>query len=450
MRVGIRTSLLSIACVVAVSGAAHAAASVRSVGGTGTYQSASSAAASSAATSSVATPSTTSARAGSLRATGGYVRPTTATTSAANKMAKSGSTTSRVATAPRLSIGKYVGAPKSVSQSGGSRADERIETLERLIEQLETEKQVVLKDTRYITITNDEVTLNTENLIADLELHAGEDGRPVELDANNDTGIKWRYVAKAGEPEDTWRDLISWESIKNKIVTGDIAQINQNIENTVNDIQSQLAVINSSISTLNTEMDTKVDKNQGVGNVGRVLSVDATGHVTPGNIVYSQTEIDTFLNNIGDDLDTKENNAQGAANAGKVLAVGDNGDVAPKDISDAISVDMAGKVDKFQGVANSGKGLTVGADGNVGLTDLEFGSLAFQTTIDATNIPDRSITSQKIAEHAVTNTELATEISQAITDAAMLERFWAENAPGEDALLSIGPDGAPQWFLVAE
>ncbi len=467
MREGIRTSLISIVCAVAVSGVAHAAASVRSVGGTGTYSSATSATQS----------ATNTARAGSLRATGGYVRPS-ATVSGATKNATTtaktpATSTSRSGSGQRLSIGKYVGAPKSISQSGGGSGsdtirEERIENIERQIEQLEAEKQVALKDTRYITISNDEVTLNTDNLIADLELHPGADGRPVELDADNATGIKWRYVARDGETQESWRDLVSWDVIQQHVDFGDVnSYINTKVENiqtqlntmgeniatineTLTDKQSQIDNINSSISTINTNLETKLDKNQGTGAAGKVMMVDATGHITPGNVVYSTSEVDQLLDSVGDDLNQKLDKNQGAGNAGKVLAVGDDGDVITQDITSAIGVDVAGKVDKAQGTANAGKALQVGTDGNVTLSDAPLGNLAYTNNITAAEIADRSITSNKLAEGAVTSTELAASITTAITEASMLEKWWKENSPGEDALLSIDSNGKPQWFLIAE
>ena len=473
MREGIRTSLVAIVCAVAVSGAVHAAASVRNVGGTGSYSSATSA----------AQGATNTSRAGSLRATGSYVRPS-ATVSGATKAATGTaktSTSSRSGSGQRLSIGKYVGAPKSISQSGGAAGgsdtirEDRIENIEHQIEQLEAEKQVILKDTRYITISNDEVSLNTDNLIADLELRPGADGRPVELNADNDTGIKWRYVAREGESQEAWRDLVSWDVIQRHVdfgdvnsyintkvdniqtqldtIAGDISTINNDISTineTLTDKQSQIDNINSSISTINTNMETKLDKNQGTGASGKVMMVDATGHITPGNVVYSTSEVDQLLDSVGDDLDKKLDKNQDRANAGKVLAIGDDGDVVARDITGAIGVDIAGKVDKAQGAANAGKALQVGDDGTVTLSDTPLGNLAYTNNITAADIADRSITSNKLAEGAVTSTELAASITNAITEASALERWWHENSPGEDALLSIGPDGEPQWFLIAE
>ena len=168
MRMCFNTSLISVLTAAALCSDAFAAASVRSIGGAGTLSSTSSAAAE------------TSARAGSLRATGGSVRTTpvsSATKSATGTMPATTTNISRAASAPRLSIGKYVGVPKSISEKGTANiTEDRISEIERQIEKLETEKQMVLKNSDYITVVNNEVLLNTERLIADLEISDGTDG----------------------------------------------------------------------------------------------------------------------------------------------------------------------------------------------------------------------------------------------------------------------------------
>lgn len=189
MREGLKTSLLSIVCVVVASTSAFAAASVRNVGGAGTYSSAASAASST---------QTTTARAGSLRSTGTYVRPTTKTATSTKKSGDSSSpattsATSRSASVPRLSIGKYLGAAKSISSEGSRGGDsgiseERIEALERSVQQLETEKQIVLKDTDYITIQNDEIILDVEKLRTDLNY------KMVLMDVR----LKWMLIMTLG------------------------------------------------------------------------------------------------------------------------------------------------------------------------------------------------------------------------------------------------------------
>lgn len=413
MREGIRTSLLSIACVVAVSTGAYAAASVRSVGGAGTYPSAASAA-----------TTTTAARAGSLRATTGSVRTTQtsgATKSATGTMPATTTNVSRAASMPRLSIGKYVGVPKSISQQGsGSVTEDRISEIERQIERLETEKQIVLQSSDYITVHDNEVLLNTERLISDLQIRSGEDGREVELDADNNEGIKWRYVARDGEPENTWQTLVTWSAIADHI---DLTEMNDYVDNSITNLKQELTA----------DLDKKVDKEQGTQYAGQVLTVDATGHVTPGNIVYSTTEVDQFIENIGDDLDTKVDKAQGPDNAGKVLVVGSDGMVTTGNVD---IPDVSGKVDKAQGSANAGKTLVVNASGNVDLSDETLGALAYKDQVSTDDIADASVTRAKAAD------DIAGVLSWA--------EWWKENSPGENALLSVDADGNQQWFYVVE
>lgn len=105
MKNELKISTLSIVCVLcatAVSGA-WGAASVRSLGGAGTYTSASDAASAGAS--------------GAMRGGSVRVTPSTGKTTTVAKPVGSSTTTGRVATTPRLSIGKYL--PGGTSISGG-------------------------------------------------------------------------------------------------------------------------------------------------------------------------------------------------------------------------------------------------------------------------------------------------------------------------------------------
>ena len=111
MKHDLKISRLAIICVLctAVSGA-YGASSVRALGGAGTYASASDAA---AAGSDSAANSTASVRGGSLRVT-----PNSGASGTATSISTSNTTSGRVATSPRLSIGHYLGGGTAVS--GGS------------------------------------------------------------------------------------------------------------------------------------------------------------------------------------------------------------------------------------------------------------------------------------------------------------------------------------------
>ncbi len=215
-------------CASAVSGA-FGAASVRSLGGAGTYSSASSAA------GGAPSGAVSAARAGSMRVsasggTGGSVAPNRGTT-----------TTGRVATAPRLSIGKYLGGGTSVSggssiknqkpggstssSSGGGSMDPGVMSdLEGRVDQLEgqianiyvkddvdsmlQDKQNVLTPVDdYIEIKNDEIYLNVDALREGLEVIAGKDGREVEI-GSNATHLLWRYKG-----DTAWQNLIALADI---------------------------------------------------------------------------------------------------------------------------------------------------------------------------------------------------------------------------------------------
>ena len=223
MKNNTKISIFAIVCAACatVSGA-DAASSVRSLGGAGTYSSASAA--------SNAT-STGTARAGSLRVT-----PTagkTGTTATAKPVAAT--TTGRVATTPRLSIGKYLGGATSVSGGssvrpepgeGGTTDPSVVADLRRQIDQLQRDteelrqaddslssqlgdKQDTLEPTLngFIVIDNttNQIYVDVDGLKDEIGSIAGQDGREVEI-GSNDNDLLWRY---AGEGDADWRILIS-------------------------------------------------------------------------------------------------------------------------------------------------------------------------------------------------------------------------------------------------
>ena len=240
MKHDLKISRLAIICVLctAVSGA-YGASSVRALGGAGTYASASDAA---AAGSGSAANSTASVRGGSLRVT-----PNSGASGTSTSISTSNTTSGRVATTPRLSIGHYLGGGTAVSggsslrpsgggssSSGGGSSSggdtnpdvsglrQDVDDLMREVEDLHTadsdihESIDILRDETqgklipgadgYIIIEDDnEIFVDIEALQADLNLVAGQDGREVEL-GSNDTHLLWRYV---GEGYYDWRELIA-------------------------------------------------------------------------------------------------------------------------------------------------------------------------------------------------------------------------------------------------
>ena len=236
MKKDLKISRLAIICVLctAVSGA-YGASSVRNLGGSGTYTSVSSAA-------SAGTGGTSSVRGGSLRVT-----PSAGQSGSSTTIDAGTTTTGRVATSPRLSIGHYLGGATSVSggsslrpqtpgsssggsSSGGDISDsdlaglrDQIDQLGRDVEDLRTADDNIndalsgKQDTLYpgedgfIIIDDDtnEIFVDVDALEQELEMVAGQDGREVEL-GSNDTDLLWRYV---GESDSDWNVLISKSEI---------------------------------------------------------------------------------------------------------------------------------------------------------------------------------------------------------------------------------------------
>ena len=226
-----RIAIVCVLCTAAVSGA-YAASSVRSLGGSGTYTSASSAA------SAGSSGATTAVRGGSLRVT-----PSSGQSGSSTTISAGTTTSGRVATSPRLSIGQYLGGATSVSgggsslrpgtgsgSSGGGSSSgggmdpdvagevlTAIDDIRRDVDALfdadtNLQDQVSAKqDMLYpaadgfiiIDDSTNEIFVDVDALEQELEMVAGEDGREVEL-GSNDTDLLWRYV---GDPE--WNILIS-------------------------------------------------------------------------------------------------------------------------------------------------------------------------------------------------------------------------------------------------
>ncbi len=197
MKNELKISTLSIVCVLcaAIAAPAFGASSVRSLGGAGTYSSASSAAA-------AKSNSTSNSTANSVR--GGSLRVDDAATSSSRLSA------SRAATTPRLSIGKYLGGSTAVSggsslrpgesaggSSGGSdvsgNLQNRIKVLEEFMGYSSTGDNIPeqLKDIQLDVdaLAADLANLTgavTEVVYADGELTVTQDGKDTVFDLSQD------------------------------------------------------------------------------------------------------------------------------------------------------------------------------------------------------------------------------------------------------------------------
>lgn len=229
MKKDLKISTVAIVCVLcAAVSAAHGASSVRTLGGAGTYSSA-------AAASGTPTSSAT-ARGGSVRVTPTVNRVSSGTV---NNSASAGVTTTRVATTPRLSIGKYLGGgtavsggssikPQNPGTSGGSssggvdpsvaaalRSDvdqlrRDVDTLhdadDALSDKLQNKQNSLLpKADGFVLIddTTNEISVDVENLKDAIGTVAGKDGREVEI-GSDDEYLQWRYVG-----DTAWQNLIA-------------------------------------------------------------------------------------------------------------------------------------------------------------------------------------------------------------------------------------------------
>ena len=319
MKHNLGISTVAIVCVLctAVSGA-YGASSVRSLGGSGTYTSASNAAAAADSNGSAS-----SIRGGSVR-----VNPTSGVSGTSTTIEAGTTTSGRVATTPRLSIGHYLGGATSVSggsslrpttpsggtsgggsTGGGVSGDDfaglqgRVDQLERdyndlqgvtdgLTDQIATKQDVLVPgNDSYIIIDNNEIFVDVDALQGALETVAGKDGREVEL-GSNDTHLLWRYV---GEGNDDWRELISKAEITGpqgekgeKGEPGDAANLDA-----YSTTEQMNAAISAAIAGLATTYATKAEL------AGYATSEDLTRGLQnteskfyPKEQTYTKTEVD--------------------------------------------------------------------------------------------------------------------------------------------------------------
>ncbi len=218
MKKDLKISTWAIVCVLcAATSVANAASSVRSLGGSGTYNSA-------AAASGNGNGSVSGVRGGSLRVT-----PTSDKSSTGSTNSSATTTNGRVATGSRLSIGKYLGGGTSVSggssikrptgdtSSGGSGVTPgEASALRRDIENLKNadvalgdkidRKQDVLTPASdgFVAIDDrtNEITVDIDRVKDAIGTIAGQDGREVVI-GSNETDLLWKY-----DGDTAWQNLI--------------------------------------------------------------------------------------------------------------------------------------------------------------------------------------------------------------------------------------------------
>ena len=245
MKNKLKISILSLVCVLGVGFAdAQAASSVRTLGGTGTYVSASS-----AANAESGGTVASIARGGSVR-----VSPTTSQTTTSSSSESSSGT--RVVNVPRLSIGQYLGGGTSVSggsslrpqtpstgsSSGGGTIDPGLtselqrdvdqlkrdfsdlaDSNDRITEALNEKQNILLPDSEgFIDIdqNTNEIYLNIEPLKEAISDIVGQSGREIEI--GHDTNqLQWHYV-----DDPNWNTIISFADLAaygNYAVSDDLA-----------------------------------------------------------------------------------------------------------------------------------------------------------------------------------------------------------------------------------
>ena len=438
-----RIAIVCVLCTAAVSGA-YAASSVRSLGGSGTYTSASSAA------SAGSSGATTAVRGGSLRVT-----PSSGQSGSSTTISAGTTTSGRVATSPRLSIGQYLGGATSISgggsslrpgtgsgSSGGGSSSggdvsggdlaglrDQIDQLGRDVEGLRTADDNIndallgKQDALYpaadgfiiIDDSTNEIFVDVDALEQELEMVAGKDGREVEL-GSNDTDLLWRYV---GDPE--WNTLISKAEITGpqgeKGEPGEAAnldaystteQMNQAIGNAI----AALADVYATTEYVDEKLSAKADKATTLAGYGirdAMTKEEITKAITDATSdIVGSAEIEQFKTDV----------------AGLKTTVGDENSGLVKDVNDLSGTVTAldGEMDTVSQLAGSAASTATGAAESAaqaldGLTGKEDKSNKKTTLTDSdTDYPSTSAVTAALADKANVD-DVPTTVAE-LTDAS--------------------------------
>ena len=438
-----RIAIVCVLCTAAVSGA-YAASSVRSLGGSGTYTSASSAA------SAGSSGATTAVRGGSLRVT-----PSSGQSGSSTTISAGTTTSGRVATSPRLSIGQYLGGATSISgggsslrpgtgsgSSGGGSSSggdvsggdlaglrDQIDQLGRDVEDLRTADDNIndallgKQDALYpaadgfiiIDDSTNEIFVDVDALEQELEMVAGKDGREVEL-GSNDTDLLWRYVGDPG-----WNTLISKAEITGpqgeKGEPGEAAnldaystteQMNQAIGNAI----AALADVYATTEYVDEKLSAKADKATtlaGYGITDAMTQEEITKAITDATSdIVGSAEIEQFKTDV----------------AGLKTTVGDENSGLVKDVNDLSGAVTAldGEMDTVSQLAGSAASTATGAAESAaqalaGLTGKEDKSNKKTTLTNSdTDYPSTSAVTAALADKANVD-DVPTTVAE-LTDAS--------------------------------
>ena len=438
-----RIAIVCVLCTAAVSGA-YAASSVRSLGGSGTYTSASSAA------SAGSSGATTAVRGGSLRVT-----PSSGQSGSSTTISAGTTTSGRVATSPRLSIGQYLGGATSISgggsslrpgtgsgSSGGGSSSggdvsggdlaglrDQIDQLGRDVEDLRTADDNIndallgKQDALYpaadgfivIDDSTNEIFVDVDALEQELEMVAGKDGREVEL-GSNDTDLLWRYVGDPG-----WNTLISKAEITGpqgeKGEPGEAAnldaystteQMNQAIGNAI----AALADVYATTEYVDEKLSAKADKATTLAGYGirdAMTKEEITKAITDATSdIVGSAEIEQFKTDV----------------AGLKTTVGDENSGLVKDVNDLSGAVTAldGEMDTVSQLAGSAASTATGAAESAaqaltGLTGKEDKSNKKTTLTNSdTDYPSTSAVTAALADKANVD-DVPTTVAE-LTDAS--------------------------------
>ncbi len=309
MKTDLKISIFAIVSVLCTSVAATAASSVRTLGGAGTYSSASSAAAANDSAVKPATRVSTASRGGSVRVN------TAASDTERNTVALQAGSASggRVSATPRLSIGKYLGGGTSVSgntyvrpqggssSSGGSMAPggataEAVEELRELL----AEKQDLLTAGTYIEISsNGDIDIRYDDLANELAARFGVEASDFAFQLSGGE-LQFQFKGGAWQPIVSVDEIIAAGNVYTKDETYNKTEVENLLRNAEVDLSAysttdEIAALYATTTAMNTAIDTAVSGLEAAdaGLVTRIEALEGQGGNTGAAITALQTKIGT-------------------------------------------------------------------------------------------------------------------------------------------------------------
>ena len=301
-----RISTLAIICTLGISMSAFAAPSVRTLGGASTYSSAASAASGSAPTASAPTRVNTSSKASD---TGENLRGGAMRVNSGSTIGNVRASSSRAASAPRLSIGKYLTTGQSVS--GGSSGDIGVRPPQQSDEVSGADLEEIRKD-----ITN--IYNAIENIQNEFNSYVDKE---YTFSYDQNTGI---LTVKDGDETVLEASMVTFAQVQ--AIENALNQLIEKHDAEVLQIYSEIAQKQDILTPENLKGagNVEIGFNNGVITVTGTGAADAQEKLVPGTAISINDDTNVISVNVGEGLyvDTATNTLNASVSEGALYTGG--------------------------------------------------------------------------------------------------------------------------------